>query len=1097
MRGPVETAEEAFEALISPIVQSKCVNCHVEGNTTGNMPVFVRDTDADHLSTNLIEFADYLEEVENGASRILDKIQGALGHGGGSQVPADTPAFANFEHFLELLGAEVKRPDVTADNLFAGVAMAPAWKTLRRASIIFAGQLPTEDEFESVENGTEDDLRRAIRWLMDCPEDVPRHACAFHEFLTRGANDRLLTDRDAIGDGYVIDVGAGFVDFTNKHMEVSGGADRSDREFDEFVAWRNSTNFGFARAPLELIAYLAETDGDYREVLTAPYIMANPWAAEAYGASTDFVDPNDIFEFKPSEIASYHRLCHTTDGGYVRDVDSCRTSYPHAGILNTTVFLLRYPTTPTNRNRARSRWTYYHFLGVDIENSKSRTMNPDVLADRNNPTLNNPACTACHERMDPVAGAFQNYGNEGYYRDQEGGVDSLDDNYKHGSRPGTEVAKRSWEDAQDVRKTFTLEAGRHPVQLRVEYALDDENDNWVELGVDRLTVIDADGQEVDSLELEDVEDLSCGNPHHDETGSKGYLHMHGNCPLQVTVDVPAKGTYDIVVRAWIADQGEGVDGESATLSIEVDFHREGDTWYRGMLEPGFVSEPGAHSETVPEDEADSSLQWLAQRIVEDDRFAPATVKFWWPAIMGSEVAEQPQVSSDEDYEVRRLAADAQGREVRRLAEGFRRGFGWSGQGRYNLKDLLVEITMSKWFRAEAIDTAHANRRLALRDAGAERVLTPEELARKTASITGFLWDRRRYHPLSRREPHRQHTTGLTNEGYRLMYGGIDSDGIIHRVEDFTSMMAGVAQSNAVKSSCPIVRREFYLLPDGERRLFDGVDARISPVFEFGSAFEIVASSRDDPETVEVSGTLRAGQATVNLAYLNDRGDADGDRNLLLDQLHVRDAAGDVVHSVQLEDLDDQADDCNGPSDDHFGFYCDGSVEVAIAIPVDGQYAVEIVGWADQYGDELAKLDVNVETDTERSSGAAAIRAKLVELHRNLLGVAVDTNDEVVETSYRLFVEVWNRKLGQADERGESFDERNVECDTSDLYYYEGILDDSVVLLTRDDGPPDYHWDQQLVGAFEDGIDFSDRRHVARTWVVVLAYLLMDYRYIHL
>ena len=29
-----------------------------------------------------------------------------------------------------------------------------------------------------------------------------------------------------------------------------------------------------------------------------------------------------------------------------------------AGLLNTPAFLARYPTTPTNRNRARARWTF-------------------------------------------------------------------------------------------------------------------------------------------------------------------------------------------------------------------------------------------------------------------------------------------------------------------------------------------------------------------------------------------------------------------------------------------------------------------------------------------------------------------------------------------------------------------------------------------------------------------------------------------------------------------------------------------------------------------------------------------------------------------
>ena len=109
---------------------------------------------------------------------------------------------------------------------------------------------------------------------------------------------------------------------------------------------------------------------------------------------------------------------------------SLSTDYPHAGILNTTVFLQRYPTTATNRNRARSRWTYYHFLGFDVEKSASRTTDPEALADTNNPTMHNPNCTVCHSRLDPVAGAFQNYGDNGMYKDQWGGLDSLDNFYK-------------------------------------------------------------------------------------------------------------------------------------------------------------------------------------------------------------------------------------------------------------------------------------------------------------------------------------------------------------------------------------------------------------------------------------------------------------------------------------------------------------------------------------------------------------------------------------------------------------------------------------------------------------------------------------------
>ena len=42
---------------------------------------------------------------------------------------------------------------------------------------------------------------------------------------------------------------------------------------------------------------------------------------------------------------------------------------------------------------------------------------------------------------------------------------------------------------------------------------------------------------------------------------------------------------------------------------------------------------------------------------------------------------------------------------------------------------------------------------------------------------------------------------------------------------------------------------------------------------------------------------------------------------------------------------------------------------------------------------------------------------------------------------------------------------------------------------------DYDWDR--VNEFMDGIDWSDHHHTAQTWMVVLAYLMMDYRYLNL
>ena len=179
----------------------------------------------------------------------------------------------------------------------------------------------------------------------------------FHEFLIRASNDRLLTERR----GQVIDANLGFyVDFVNENYRRKAAARvrGDDRNLRDYYDWYDRAQHGFRRAPLELIAHVVENDLPYTEILTADYIMANPWAAKAYGAPTHhFDDPEDTQEFRPSRIVSYYRRGDGYESEYDRVVEAEHvldpgpliTDYPHAGILNTTAFLYRYPTTATNR----------------------------------------------------------------------------------------------------------------------------------------------------------------------------------------------------------------------------------------------------------------------------------------------------------------------------------------------------------------------------------------------------------------------------------------------------------------------------------------------------------------------------------------------------------------------------------------------------------------------------------------------------------------------------------------------------------------------------------------------------------------------------
>ena len=948
-----ESALDFFLSRISgPIVQAKCVNCHVEGGLSGHTRlIFQPSSNPDHAVLNLAVFRDFLAEVEDGAHRILNKIQG-VAHGGGIQVPAGSDDFASMQRFLGLLGhGEESGPDLSPETLFDTVTMASPGKTLWRAALIFGGRIPTREEREAVEKGTEEDLRAAIRNLMTGP--------GFHQFLIRASNDRLLTDRHL---EKVLDAAdPRFVDFVNLYwMKSLAAVERGNNNLYndlEWNWWRLAVQYGFARAPLELIAYVVENDLPYTEILTADYIMANPMASEAYGASTQFDDGEDPLEFRPSEILSYYRDDDSkvyeydlTLGTRVWDPGNLWTDYPHAGILNTTVFLLRYPTTPTNRNRARSRWTYYHFLGLDIEKSASRTTDPEALADTDNPTMNNPACTVCHSVMDPVAGAFQNYGEGGHYRDEHAGLDSLDGLYKY----------------------------------------------------------------------------------------------------------PEDGAYTP--------------------------YQYGDSWYRDMREPGF------NGLIAPD--ADNSLQWLAEQIVADDRFAEGTVKFWWPAIMGIEVAEPPEDKSDSDFEGMLLASNAQTAELERLAKGFRAGI--ADGDPYNLKDLLVEITLSPWFRAESVSDDVPVRMAALRNAGVERLLTPEELAWKTQAITGYGWRRQ----LESRAL--ETFTALTaSHEYRLLYGGIDSDGITERAGDMTAMMSAVAQSHALESSCPIVQREFLLWPDEDRRLFGGIDKNLSPVSEISGSAVIEAASWEKRETNSWDLSLRAGPKNVRLGYVNDyyNNQTHDDRNLIVDELIVRDQVGSVVARIELETLDPDPQGCNRPYwKGGYGLLCRGWLDVPVSIPADGDYRIEVVAYQQAAGDEDAILEIVVESDVETSRGSMLIRSKLVELHEKFFGVTVSVDSPEVETAFQFFVDIWDGKRSDNDWRA-----GDIACDINDILYFEGIADDVFHYYTHEESGSAWYeldWDR-MIEILDDADWYHQGRQnpVVRTWVVVLANYLTDYRYL--
>lgn len=408
-------SQTTYLSQVEPqIVASSCVGCHVEGGVASSSGLILQvPSSADISLSNYNALLNYAQNAPNGLNNLLNKPQGQVAHVGQTQIQPGSQQAGLWQQFLAELEMDLVAinggGNTSVSAVFDAVGTMSNKETLRKATLLLAGRLPTESELAAIADGSEASLRATIRGAMS--------GAGFRTFLMESANDRLLTEAFTGNLFNIVDEDR----YPNSQLYFQN-FDQRDR--------RQLISRALAEEPLRFIDYIVQQELPYTELLTADYTVMNPYAAEIYNEALQFDDPEDFEDWRPAQITDYFRcsLCRGENAAY-----DIATNYPHAGVLNSPAFLSRYPSTETNRNRARSRWTYYYFLGVDIEKLAPRTTDQDALQDENNPTLNNPNCTVCHDIMDPVAAAFQFYGDDGFYKDQRGGEHSLPASYRFDS----------------------------------------------------------------------------------------------------------------------------------------------------------------------------------------------------------------------------------------------------------------------------------------------------------------------------------------------------------------------------------------------------------------------------------------------------------------------------------------------------------------------------------------------------------------------------------------------------------------------------------------------------------------------------------------
>lgn len=384
------TSTEQFfaEKVWAPTVSTICIGCH---NPTGQAKdtsyVLHAASEAGYLEANLDVIKSVAELEKNGKSLILLKPSGGLAHEGGKVLETSSQEYKDLERLVTML-KEGNECETNKAGFFAGVELAGPHVTLRKMTLSLAARVPTDAEIAAVDEKGFDAFGAILDQLMT---EEP-----FFDRVRESYNNLFLTDQ-YITDGQAVNLlESGDEDegtYYNPHWYQGTNGDQAlaqkygipeADEVEEYL--ERQTIRGVAREPVELITHVIRNNKPFTEVLTADYMMVNPYSARAWGAPNEFTDDTNPYEWQQFQ----------------------RPGQPHAGVLTSVVWLNRHPTTPTNRNRHRARMVFYDWLGTDILKTAERPLDPTQITDHN-PTMNNPACTVCHAQIDPLAGAFLNY----------------------------------------------------------------------------------------------------------------------------------------------------------------------------------------------------------------------------------------------------------------------------------------------------------------------------------------------------------------------------------------------------------------------------------------------------------------------------------------------------------------------------------------------------------------------------------------------------------------------------------------------------------------------------------------------------------------
>jgi hypothetical protein len=413
---------EFEDRIWNRILAPKCLSCHRSGGEATDSDFILLDLKKvigqardSALESNRRILWKLAAEKSDGVSVVPLKAMGELSHGGGVILAADDPALVSLDNYLSNqvppTDGNQHTTDVAAKGMgsdasfWEGIRFKDSAGLLRRAALSLVGRLPSPQETTDLDTAIALHGEKALRdRLLALMSEEP-----FYQQLREGFNDIFLIT--AVDDNPEV-AALSYEHFENSRLwyqkkDWSHIADEKEREkagYKLVGEYRQA----LLREPMMLIDYIVRNDRPFTEIVTADYIMVSPFTARGYGVFEEvkdqFSDVDDPFEYVPVRLKALRGRNRS------EDQESTTGFFPHAGLMTTFLYIARYPTTETNRNRLRSRIVYQHFLGVDILELAARVSDAAAInAQYETPTMQAADCVVCHRTLDPVAGLYQDY----------------------------------------------------------------------------------------------------------------------------------------------------------------------------------------------------------------------------------------------------------------------------------------------------------------------------------------------------------------------------------------------------------------------------------------------------------------------------------------------------------------------------------------------------------------------------------------------------------------------------------------------------------------------------------------------------------------